>query len=102
MLKGFPDFLPPDAEHRAQNADTVGYDDARFDESPLAKETAAYLGRTLSRCRITPEEYFEIVPWVMKNMEQPLGDASAIAFSIALYIIFQCMDRSLSRSGITR
>ena len=66
----------------AQNADTVGYDDARFDESPLALETAKILGRTLSRCRITPEEYFEIVPWVMKNMEQPLGDASAIAFSI--------------------
>ena len=66
----------------AQTADTVGYDDARFDESPLAAETAKLLGRTLNRCRITPEEYFEIVPWVMKNMEQPLGDASAIAFSV--------------------
>ena len=66
----------------AMQADTVGYDDARFDESPLAAETAKLLGRELNRCRITPEEYFEIVPWVMKNMEQPLGDASAIAFSI--------------------
>ena len=63
-------------------ADTVGYDDARFDESPLAAETARLLGRELSRCRITPEEYFAIVPWVMKEMEQPLGDASAIAFSL--------------------
>ncbi len=66
----------------AKRADTVGYDDERFDESPLALETANKLGRELSRCRITPEEYFEIVPWVMKNMEQPLADASAIAFSI--------------------
>lgn len=66
----------------AQQADTVGYDDERFDESPLAAQTAELLGRKLSRCRITPEEYFEIVPWVMKHMEQPLGDASAIAFSI--------------------
>ncbi|MBR3243284.1 MAG: asparagine synthase (glutamine-hydrolyzing) [Parasporobacterium sp.] len=65
-----------------KKADTVGYDDARFDESPLAAETAKLLGRELSRCRITPEEYFAIVPWVMKNMEQPLGDASAIAFSL--------------------
>ena len=66
----------------AARADTVGYDDERFDESPLAAQTAELLGRELSRCRITPEEYFAIVPWVMENMEQPLGDASAIAFSI--------------------
>lgn len=66
----------------AKTADTVGYDDERFDESPLAKATADYLGVTLNRCRITPEEYFAIVPWVMENMELPLADASAIAFSI--------------------
>ncbi len=66
----------------AKTADTVGYDDGRFDESPLAKATADYLGVTLNRCRITPEEYFAIVPWVMENMELPLADASAIAFSI--------------------
>lgn len=66
----------------AMRADTVSYDDARFDESPLAAETAEHLGRELSRCRITPEEYFAIVPWVMKNMEQPLGDASAISFTL--------------------
>ena len=40
-------------------------------------------GRKNSRCLITPEEYFGIVPYVMYNMEQPLGDASAIAFAIA-------------------
>ncbi len=66
----------------AKNADTVGYDDERFDESPLAKVTADYLGVNLNRCRVTPEEYFKIVPWVMENMEQPLGDASAIAFAL--------------------
>ncbi|MCQ2512628.1 MAG: asparagine synthase-related protein [Lachnospiraceae bacterium] len=66
----------------AKDADTVGYDDERFDESPLAKLTADGLGVNLNRCRVTPEEYFAIVPWVMENMEQPLGDASAIAFSI--------------------
>lgn len=66
-----------------QMTDSCGYDEARFDESGLAKETAQILGRGNSRCRITPEEYFAIVPYVMKNMEQPLGDASAIAFAIA-------------------
>ena len=63
--------------------DSCGYEEARFDESGLAKQTADILGRKNSRCLITPEEYFEIVPYVMYNMEQPLGDASAIAFTIA-------------------
>ena len=66
-----------------QVTDSCGYDEARFDESGLAKQTADYLGRSSCRCRVTPEDYFEIVPYVMKNMEQPLGDASAIAFAIA-------------------
>lgn len=66
----------------AKKCNTVGYDDERFDESPLAKITADYLDRELLRCRVTPEEYFDIVPWVMENMEQPLADASAIAFAL--------------------
>lgn len=66
-----------------QMTDSCGYDEERFDESGLAAETAKLLGRGNNRCRITPEEYFEIVPYVMYNMEQPLGDASAIAFAIA-------------------
>lgn len=66
-----------------QMTDSCGYDEERFDESGLAAETARILGRKNSRCRITPEEYFEIVPYVMYNMEQPLADASAIAFAIA-------------------
>ncbi|MDE5582272.1 MAG: asparagine synthetase B [Ruminococcus sp.] len=63
--------------------DSCGYDDERFDESGLAKQTADILGRENKRCLITPQDYFDIVPFVMYNMEQPLGDASAIAFAIA-------------------
>ncbi len=67
----------------AEVTDSCGYDDERFDESGLAAETAKILGRKNSRCLITPEQYFDIVPYVMYNMEQPLGDASAIVFAIA-------------------
>ena len=63
--------------------DSCGYEEERCDESGLARQTADILGRKNSRCLITPEEYFGIVPYVMYNMEQPLGDASAIAFAIA-------------------
>ena len=67
----------------AKVTDSCGYDDERFDESGLAKQTAEILGRENNRCLITPEQYFNIVPYVMYNMEQPLGDASAIVFAIA-------------------
>ena len=61
---------------------SCGYDDKRLDESILAEETARILDRGFHRCRVTPEEYFAAVPYVMENMEQPLGDASAIVFAI--------------------
>jgi asparagine synthase (glutamine-hydrolysing) len=67
----------------AQMSDSCGYEDARFDESGLAARTAEILGRQNTRCLITPEQYFAAVPYVMYHMEQPLGDASAIAFALA-------------------
>lgn len=67
----------------AESAGGCGYDNPKFDESLLAAETAKLLNRNFRRKVISPEEYFEIVPYVMKNMEQPLGDASAVAFAIA-------------------
>lgn len=67
----------------AEMTGSCGYDDERFDESPLAKATADALGRGNTRCLITPEDYFAAVPYVMYNMEQPLADASAVAFAIA-------------------
>lgn len=66
----------------AAATNSCGYDDERFDESGMAKNTADLLGKVFNRCLVTPEEYFEIVPYVMYNMEQPLGDASAIAFAL--------------------
>ena len=70
------------AMSEAKAADSCGYEEERFDESKLAAETAKLLGVKFNRCVITPEEYFDIVPYVMYNMEQPLGDASAIAFAL--------------------
>lgn len=67
---------------KASAADSCGYEEERFDESKLAAETAKLLGVKFNRCVISPEEYFAIVPYVMYNMEQPLGDASAIAFAL--------------------
>lgn len=61
---------------------SCGYDDKRLDESGLAKETANILKRENRRLLVTPEDYFAAVPFVMYNMEQPLGDASAVVFAL--------------------
>ena len=63
-------------------SDSCGYEEERFDESILAKKTADILGRRNNRCLITPEAYFGVVEYVMNYMEQPLGDASALAFAL--------------------
>ncbi len=66
----------------AKACNSCGYDDSRLDESGMARETADILNRKFNRCVITPQDYFNIVPYVMYNMEQPLGDASAVAFAL--------------------
>ncbi len=63
-------------------SNSCGYEDKRLDESGLAAETAKILNKQNRRCLITPEMYFDAVPYVMYNMEQPLGDASAVAFAL--------------------
>lgn len=66
----------------AQRADSCGYDEERFDESRVAAKTAELLGVEHSVAKIQPKDFFGIVPYVMYNMEQPLGDASAIVFTL--------------------
>lgn len=66
----------------ATMSDSCGYEEERFDESPLARKTAEILGKENTTAIIQPEEFFDIVPYVMYNMEQPLGDASAIVFTL--------------------
>ena len=66
----------------AKEANSCGYDEERFDESRIASKTAEILDVKHNIKKVTPEEFFGIVPFVMKNMEQPLGDASAIVFAL--------------------
>lgn len=66
----------------AQAANTVGYEESGFDESALARHTAEILGKPFNVRMIGAQEYFDRIPTVMDKMGQPLGDASAVAFSI--------------------
>lgn len=82
-----------------QEAAACGYEEERFDESVLAAKTAELLKREFNRRVITPEEYFEIVPYVMYNMEQPLGDASAIVFALGCRAAAEKADICYSGEG---
>ena len=66
----------------AKRADSCGYDEERFDESRVAAKTAELLNVQHCVANIQPKDFFDIVTFVMYNMEQPLGDASAIVFTL--------------------
>ncbi len=83
----------------AAAANSCGYDDSRLDESGLARTTAELLNRRFNRCVITPEDYFAAVPYVMYNMEQPLGDASAVAFALGCIATAKTTDICYSGEG---
>lgn len=81
-------------------ANTVGYEESGFDESSLARQTAEILGKGFNVKMIGPEEYFERIPTVIEKMGQPLGDASAVAFSIGCKAVKQHCDVVYSGEGI--
>lgn len=66
----------------AKECNSCGYKEERFDESKIASKTAEVLKRKHNIKIISPEEFFGSVSYVMKNMEQPIGDASAIVFAL--------------------
>lgn len=84
----------------AQAANTVGYAESGFDESALARETAKVLNKNFNVKLISPEEYFERIPTVIDKMGQPLGDASAVAFSLGCQAAKAHADVVYSGEGI--
>ena len=63
-------------------ANTIGYEESGFDESALARHTAEVLGKDFRVSMIGAKDFFERIPTVMDKLGQPLGDASAVAFSL--------------------
>lgn len=77
----------------AVSAASIGYDDdslgevatyngVHYNEADLAAVTAEKFGRKFSKKTVYADEYFNEIPFVMENMEMPLGDASAVTFSL--------------------
>lgn len=81
-------------------ANTVGYAESGYDESALARRTAEALGKDFRVRIITPEEYFGRVPEVIDRLGQPLGDASAVAFSLGCAAVAEHTPVVYSGEGI--
>ncbi len=84
----------------AQAANTVGYEESGFDESALARQTAEALNKPINIKMIAPQEYFDRIPTVMEKMGQPLGDASAVAFSLGCAAVREHAEVVYSGEGI--
>ncbi len=81
-------------------ANTVGYEESGFDESALARHTAEILGKDFRVKMISPEAYFARIPETIDKMGQPLGDASAVAFSIGCAAVAEHAKVVYSGEGI--
>ncbi len=84
----------------AQYANTVGYAESGFDESTLARDTAAVLGKGFRAKQIAPDEFFARIPETVDKMGQPLGDASAVAFSLGCAAVAEHAKVVYSGEGI--
>ena len=84
----------------AAAANTVGYEEAGFDESALAKKTAEILGKGFNVKMIEAQEYFDRIPTVIDKLGQPLGDASAVAFSLGCAAVSEHAPVVYSGEGI--
>lgn len=84
----------------AKCANTIGYEESGFDESALARLTAQVLNKDFRVKMISPDEYFSRIPTVVDKMGQPLGDASAVAFSIGCTAVKEHANVVYSGEGI--
>jgi len=57
---------------------SIAFDEPSFDESPYAREVAAYLGTEHYEQRFTERDMLQIVPDIPRLLDEPLGDASLI------------------------
>ena len=83
FLSGGVDSAYLAALTKPKYAFSTAYENKEFDESGVAAESAKVLGAEHVKINITPDMYFDVIPEAMKAMEQPLADASTIAFYLA-------------------
>jgi asparagine synthase (glutamine-hydrolysing) len=62
---------------------SVGFEDEDYSELPIAQQTAAELGVENIAYTISPREYIEALPSIIKFLEEPLADPACVPLYIA-------------------
>lgn len=78
---------------------SVGFEREGFSEIDVAKETADKIGLENISKIITAEEYVEIIPEVIWNLEEPLADPSCIPLYYLSKVASEHIDIALSGEG---
>ncbi|MBC7959486.1 MAG: asparagine synthase (glutamine-hydrolyzing) [Vallitaleaceae bacterium] len=78
---------------------TVGFSFQKYNEISYAKDLAGKLGIDCYNKVITPEEYWAVLPKIQYHMDEPLGDASAVALYFVSGIAAEHVKVVLSGEG---
>ncbi len=78
---------------------TIGFSEAQFDESSIARDVADRLGTDHTELKVTPAECMEAIPRLPVAYDEPFGDSSAIPMLLVAELASQNVTVSLSGDG---
>src|SRR6202023_2719625 len=75
---------------------SVGFSDARYDESRFARPVAAHLGTDHTEVIMTPQDFMNTIPKLPAMYDEPFGDSSQIPTHLVSTIARRAVTVSLS------
>ena len=78
---------------------TIGFSEAQFDESSIARDVADRLGTDHTELQVTPVECMEAIPRLPVAYDEPFGDSSAIPTLLVSELASRAVTVSLSGDG---
>lgn len=78
---------------------TIGFSEAQFDESSIARDVADRLGTDHTELQVTPVECMEAIPRLPVAYDEPFGDSSAIPMLLVSELASRSVTVSLSGDG---
>lgn len=78
---------------------SIGFDDAKHDESGFARKVSEFLGTEHHEYRVTEKDALELVPEILPQYDEPYADSSAIPTVLVSKMARQEVTMTLSGDG---